>query len=171
MERYIYVIVLNGLNRIFSANSDPKCLIIAVLSTLLMVTYEASQVPSNLDGNEDPREAYFNGSAYLKLASTLSVYRHSGLSFRTCDGGRLFTQRFNVDSISLEVTPEGLVFLAIIGQQRYEAKLNARLLNNAWHYVNLFFRLGNLTLSAAGHTQVRIEFVWKFHLVFKLFTR
>lgn len=103
---------------------------------------------------EHPREAYFNGSAFLKLDSFVSVHRHSGLSFRTCDPGRLFQQKYNDNSVSLEVTPEGLLFAAVIDQQRYRARLNARLLNNAWHSVNLFFRLGNLTLNAAGHTQV-----------------
>ncbi|XP_015599265.1 protein crumbs isoform X2 [Cephus cinctus] len=129
-------------------------LVVAVLSTLSILTHEAPQDADSFAGQEAPREAYFNGSAFLKLASTISVHRHSGLSFRTCDGGTLFSQRINADSISLQVTPEGLLFVAIINQQRYEAKLNARLLNNAWQNVNMIFRLGNLTLNAAGNTQV-----------------
>ncbi|XP_078036277.1 cell polarity complex component crumbs isoform X2 [Augochlora pura] len=128
--------------------------VVAVLTSLLVVTDEAPQDVRHKNYEEHPREAYFNGSSFLKLSSFVSVHRHSGLSFRTCDGGRLFTQKYNDDSISLEVTPEGLLFVAIVDQQRYEAKLNSRLLNNAWQNVNLFFRLGNLTLNAAGHTQV-----------------
>lgn len=123
---------------------------------MLTTTSEAPQDAIGYDGGENSREAYFNGSAFLKLASTISVHRQSGLSFRTCDGGKLFTQTFGSDSISLEVTSEGLLFVAIIDQRRYEARLNARLLNNAWQNVNLLFRLGNFTLSAAGHTQVII---------------
>ncbi|XP_046609004.1 protein crumbs isoform X5 [Neodiprion virginianus] len=127
---------------------------VAVFSSLLITTFEAPQDAISYDTDDNYREAYFNGSAYLRLASTVSVHRQTGLSFRTCDGGRLFIQHFGPDFISLEVTPEGLLFLASVNQQRYEAKLNAKLLNNAWHYVNLLFRLGNFTLSAAGHTQV-----------------
>ncbi|XP_076660402.1 cell polarity complex component crumbs isoform X2 [Halictus rubicundus] len=128
--------------------------VVAVLTSLLVVTDEAPQDIRHKNYEEHPREAYFNGSAFLRLSSFVSVHRHSGLSFRTCEGGRLFTQKYNDDSITLEVTPEGLLFIAIVDQQRYEAKLNSRLLNNAWQNVNLFFRLGNLTLNAAGHTQV-----------------
>ncbi|XP_076303298.1 cell polarity complex component crumbs isoform X3 [Lasioglossum baleicum] len=128
--------------------------VVAVLTSLLVVTDEAPQDSRHKNYEEHPREAYFNGSAFLKLSSFVSVHRHSGLSFRTCEGGRLFTQKYNDDLISLEVTPEGLLFIAIVDQQRYEAKLNSRLLSNAWQNVNLFFRLGNLTLNAAGHTQV-----------------
>ncbi|XP_046739798.1 protein crumbs-like isoform X2 [Diprion similis] len=127
---------------------------VAVFTSLLVTTFEAPQDAIGYDTDDNYREAYFNGSAYLRLASTVSVHRQTGLSFRTCDGGRLFIQHFGPDFISLEVTPEGLLFLASVNQQRYEAKLNAKLLNNAWHYVNLLFRLGNFTLSAAGHTQV-----------------
>ncbi|CAL7947161.1 unnamed protein product [Xylocopa violacea] len=128
--------------------------VVAVLTSLLVVTDEAPQDIRHKNYDEHPREAYFNGSAFLKLNSFVSVHRHSGLSFRTCEGGRLFMQKYNENSISLEVTPDGLLFIAIVDQQRYKARLNARLLNNAWHNVNLFFRLGNLTLNAAGHTQV-----------------
>lgn len=128
--------------------------VVAVLTSLLVVTDEAPQDSRHKNYDERPREAYFNGSAFLKLSSFVSVHRHSGLSFRTCEGGRLFMQKYNEDSISLEVTPDGLLFAAIIDQQRYKARLNARLLNNVWHNVNIFFRLGNLTLNAAGHTQV-----------------
>lgn len=130
----------------------------AVLATLVIASHEALNNASHSSVEDDPREAYFNGSASLRLTSTVSVHRHSGLSFRTCDEGRLFTQKFNGDSVSLDVNSEGLLLVALIDQQRYEAKLNARLLNNAWHTVNLLFRLGNLTLNAAGHTQVFVVF-------------
>lgn len=129
---------------------------IAVLATLLAVAQGAPQDHRYKNYEEHHREAYFNGSAFLKLSSFVSVHRHSGLSFRTCDPGRLFLQRYNDDnSISLDVTPDGLLFVAMVDQQRYKARLSARLLNNVWHNVNLFFRLGNLTLNAAGHTQVK----------------
>ncbi|KAJ8679887.1 hypothetical protein QAD02_015674 [Eretmocerus hayati] len=102
------------------------------------------------------REAYFDGTARLRLNGFISVHRHSGLSFRTCEPGKLFEQRFEPtgESIGLLVDYDGLVFSAKLQQRKLEARLNARLLDNAWHNVNLFFRLGNLTLSAAGHAQV-----------------
>ncbi|XP_063984158.1 protein crumbs isoform X2 [Diachasmimorpha longicaudata] len=124
------------------------------LCCLVLDTQQLPQTLIHAIKEEQPREAYFNGTASLRLASTVSVHRHSGLSFRTCDGGRLFLQRYNDDEISLDVTPDGLIFTAIIEKQKYQAKLSARLLNNVWHNVNLFFRLGNLTLSTAGHTQI-----------------
>ena len=125
-----------------------------------MAIHESSSDASHSSVEDHPREAYFNGTASLKLSSTVSVRRHSGLSFRTCDGGRLFTQKFNGDSISLVVNPEGLILVALIEQQRYEAKLSGRFLNNTWYTVDLLFRrgLGNLTLTAAQHTEVKNSF-------------
>ncbi|XP_016838846.1 protein crumbs isoform X2 [Nasonia vitripennis] len=138
--------------------------VVAVLATLLTTStsYGAPQERSPADellassaALSQAREAYFDGTAQLRLRSFVSVHRHSGLSFRTCEPGRLFEQRFDTgDSIGLRVDHEGLVFVAKLQQRRLEARLNARLLDNAWHTVNMFFRLGNLTLSAAGHAQV-----------------
>lgn len=34
----------------------------------------------------EPREAYFNGSAYLRLKNPMLLWGHSALSFRTCRG-------------------------------------------------------------------------------------
>ncbi|XP_033227185.1 protein crumbs isoform X3 [Belonocnema kinseyi] len=128
--------------------------VVTVLSAILVSTHQIPQEANHLRFQEPAREAYFNGSGYLKLSSFVSVHRHSGLSFRTCEPGRLFKQWIEGDWISLEVNPDGLLFVAIINQQRYDARLNARLLDNVWHNVNLFFKLGNLTLSAAGHKQI-----------------
>lgn len=124
-------------------------IIFTVLVGLSIGTYESAI-------NEDyPREAYFNGTSSLLLNSTVSVHRHSGLSFRTCIGGNLFSQSYNHnDTISLDVTNDGLIFTAIIDKIKYEVKLSARLLNNAWHNVNLIFKLGSLNLTAAGINQV-----------------
>lgn len=132
---------------------------VAALATLLAVIQAAPQGSKWKSHEEqhtlrDSREAYFNGSAFLKLNSFVSVHRQSGLSFRTCDPGRLFLQKYNDDAISLEVTPEGLLFVAVVDQQRYRARLNVRLLNNAWYNVNLTYKLGNFSLGTAGYTQV-----------------
>jgi len=164
IQKYIKTVIFNRYYcfrnvKKFHINNFPTVFFsIAVLATLLAVTQGAPQELRRRNYEEYPREAYFNGSAFLKLSSFVSVHRHSGLSFRTCDPGRLFLQKYNDDSISLEVTPEGLLFVAVVDQQRYRARLNARLLNNIWHNVNLLFRLGNLTLNSAGHTQVNTNY-------------
>nr|CAD7408780.1 unnamed protein product [Timema poppensis] len=99
-------------------------------------------------------EAFFNRTSYVRLQTPISLHSHTGLSFRTCHGGDLFVQHINTSKISLEVRSDGLVFMADLGGRRYESRLNERLLDNSWHYVNLLYRLGNLTLSVAGHQQV-----------------
>lgn len=38
----------------------------------------------------EPREAYFNGSAYLRLRTPMTLWGHSAISFRTCRGELLF---------------------------------------------------------------------------------
>ncbi|XP_044596826.1 protein crumbs isoform X1 [Cotesia glomerata] len=131
-------------------HQEMLCLLFAVLTSLAI----GSLSHSTLAINEDYQEAYFNGTGFLKLGSTISVHQHSGLSFRTCEGGRLFLQTYNDDMISLDVTPDGLIFTAIIDKQRYEAKLIAKLLNNMWYSISLLFKLDNLTLTAAGHSQI-----------------
>uniref|UniRef100_A0ABD2VS18 Protein crumbs n=1 Tax=Trichogramma kaykai TaxID=54128 RepID=A0ABD2VS18_9HYME len=118
-------------------------------------TSTSSSSSSSSSSYVSQREAYFDGSAKLQLRSFVSVHRHSGLSFRTCEPGRLFEQKIEPnDSIGLHVDHEGLVFIARVQGRRLEGRLNAKLLDNVWHNVNLFFRLGNLTLSAAGHAQI-----------------
>ncbi|KAK0172673.1 hypothetical protein PV328_005963 [Microctonus aethiopoides] len=136
------------------ARTGRKMLFLVAVASLLIGINSLPQTTTRIINNDYPREAYFNGSASLRLGSMVSVHRHSGLSFRTCEGGRLFSQSYNDDTINLDVTPDGLIFSAIINKQRYEAKLSAKLLNNVWYNINLFFRLGNLTLTAAGHTQI-----------------
>jgi len=34
----------------------------------------------------EPKEAYFNGSAYLRLLTPMPLWSHSAISFRTCRG-------------------------------------------------------------------------------------
>ncbi|XP_034945316.1 protein crumbs isoform X2 [Chelonus insularis] len=139
--------------RIYARTGKKMFCVVAVFMSLIISINSLSQTTRSIN-EEYPREAYFNGTTFLKLSSMVSVHRHSGLSFRTCEGGRLFTQSYNDDTISLDVTVDGLVFTAFIDNQKYESKLSAKLLNNVWQNVNLFFRLGNLTLTAAGHSQI-----------------
>jgi protein crumbs len=102
-------------------------------------------------------EGFFNGSSYVRLLSPISLHGHTGLSFRTCVGGKLFSQTNGRNSISLEVQTDRLLFSVTIQEQIFDTQLNVRFLDNNWHTVNLLYRLGNLTLSVAGHSQVSSE--------------
>ena len=35
---------------------------------------------------EEPKEAYFNGSGYLRLLTPMPIWGHSAISLRTCKG-------------------------------------------------------------------------------------
>lgn len=72
-------------------------------------------------------------------------------------GGELFSQQYSDNIISITVTKNGLEFLAATATTRYETKIVAHLLDNRWHTINLEYRLGNLTLSVAGETEVKLD--------------
>ncbi|PNF36740.1 Protein crumbs [Cryptotermes secundus] len=99
-------------------------------------------------------EGFFNGSSYVRLFSPISLHGHTGLSFRTCVGGELFSQTNGGNSISLDVQTDRLLFSVMVQGQNFDTQLNVRFLDNNWHTVNLLYRLGNLTLSVMGHSQV-----------------
>ncbi|KAJ9583885.1 hypothetical protein L9F63_021777, partial [Diploptera punctata] len=99
-------------------------------------------------------EGFFNGSSYVRLYSSISLQGHTGLSFRTCVGGELFSQTNGPNKISLEVRNDGLLFSVKINEESFDTQLNVRLLDNTWHLVNLLYRLGNLTLSVHGHSKI-----------------
>jgi protein crumbs len=121
----------------------PACLISLALLLHTQSTVSAQQ-----------SEGFFNGSSYVRLFSPVSLHGHTGLSFRTCVGGELFSQTSAGNSISLEVQADRLLFSVTVEGQKLETQLNVRFLDNNWHTVNLLYRLGNLTLSVAGHSQV-----------------
>jgi len=119
------------------------CLVSLALLLHSQCTYSAQQ-----------NEGFFNGSSYVRLFTPVSLHGHTGLSFRTCVGGELFSQTNGGNSISLEVQPDRLLFSVAIQGHKFDTQLNVRFLDNNWHTVNLLYRLGNLTLSVAGHSQV-----------------
>lgn len=53
------------------------CAFLTLLSTHSLTVYALSV---------EPREAYFNGSAYLRLKTPMLLWGHSAISFRTCRG-------------------------------------------------------------------------------------
>ncbi|CAG9817889.1 unnamed protein product [Phaedon cochleariae] len=105
-------------------------------------------------GPSNQSEAYFNGSSYLRLQNTISLKKQTGLSFRTCYGGSLFSQQQNDDLIELSVNVEGIVFLAKTSGKFFEHKISGNFLNNKWHTVYLQYRLGNLTFDIDGETEL-----------------
>nr|CAH7754904.1 unnamed protein product [Callosobruchus chinensis] len=118
---------------------------------LSLTIYDAIQ---NYGPSSQP-EAYFNGSSYLRLLTTVSLKKQTGLSFRTCaNGGTLFSQTQNDDVIELIVTAEGLVFVAKTAGKTYEHKIRGSFINNKWHTVFLQYKLGNLTMDVDGETQL-----------------
>lgn len=69
---------------------------------------------------DDPKEAYFNGTSYLRLLNPMPVWGHSALSLRTCLGkytiifisrvSREFMQHFNY--IVKSILVHGLVYFS-----------------------------------------------------------
>lgn len=112
-------------------------------------------MPTLVNG-EELGEAFFNGTAYMEVHRPLTLYPglHMGLSFRTCQGGRLFTQTNRQYTFSLEVDgKEGLLFRVFKSARMYEARLKDVFNNNQWHYASILHNIENITLSA-GHHQV-----------------
>ncbi|XP_018896752.2 protein crumbs isoform X2 [Bemisia tabaci] len=101
------------------------------------------------------REGFFNVTSYARL-TPIALNQHIALSFKSCVGGQLFTQRsaLNNQQIILEVHREGVVFIAIVASKRFETRLNVNLLDNTWHTVTLLYRSGNLSISVSGHSQL-----------------
>lgn len=105
------------------------------------------------------REGYFNGSSWLHLFPPISLYKHVGFSFRTCSGGKIFSQTHSSTNmpytqISVEVLHDGLLFTTFLQSRHYETKIQGDFFDNSWHNVNLIYKLGELTISVDGLLQV-----------------
>ncbi|KAB0800392.1 hypothetical protein PPYR_06132 [Photinus pyralis] len=105
-------------------------------------------------GPSDQPEAFFNGSSYIRLQTTLSLKRHTSISFRSCIGGELFTQKHNDNTIELSVNGDIIKFVVNTGERYFETKLVGNYLDNKWHVIQLEYRLGNLTLAVDDHKQL-----------------
>ncbi|KAL7730858.1 hypothetical protein ACLKA6_003615 [Drosophila palustris] len=97
------------------------------------------------------REAYFNGSAYLRLLTPMPTWDHSAISFRSCRGGEILAQQYNKNSIVISVLNDALqVSLAgpaVIGiKNRLDVRLPYQLLDNRWHTLQFKHEYGNLYL-------------------------
>ncbi|XP_050663637.1 protein crumbs-like [Leptidea sinapis] len=114
-------------------------------------------------GASDRPEAYFNGSSYIRLSRPISLKQLVGLSYRTCVGGELFSQRF--EGYTLHVTAlfeQVVVSWARPGQAPREAGLPRETLDNRWHWVALRYRPSPpaLLLELDRDTQVISNVTW-----------
>ncbi|XP_072395755.1 protein crumbs [Diabrotica undecimpunctata] len=119
------------------------------LTIVLAICHEVSSF-----GPSHQPEAYFNGSSYLRLQTIISLKKQTGLSFRTCYGGNLFSQQLNDDLIELSVNSDEVGFEARTGGKKYEHKILGNFLNNKWHTVYLQYVSGNLTIEVDGNIQL-----------------
>ncbi|XP_023158448.1 protein crumbs isoform X2 [Ceratitis capitata] len=96
-------------------------------------------------------EAYFNGSAYLRLLTPMPIWDHSAISFRSCRGGEILAQQYNKNSFVITVLNDflqvSLAGPAVIGpNNRLDVKLPYHLLDNHWHTLQFKYEYGNLYL-------------------------
>ncbi|XP_073817054.1 cell polarity complex component crumbs isoform X3 [Musca autumnalis] len=123
------------------------CLLIFLLSTDSTFLVGAS------------REAYFNGSAYLRLLSPMPIWDHSAISFRSCRGGEILAQQYNKNSIVISVINDflqiSLAGPAVIGpNSRVDVKYSYHLLDNKWHTIQFKYEYGNLLLFIDRESRV-----------------
>lgn len=124
-----------------------------LVSPFLLLAITISSLEKS--GAQRAREGFFNTTSYVSLYPPIVLHKHIGLSFRTCTGGQLFSQRSpSPHSIILDVRAEGLFFTVTILNKRYETRISANLIDNEWHTVNILYRMGNLTISTTGHQQI-----------------
>ncbi|CAG5034752.1 unnamed protein product [Parnassius apollo] len=114
-------------------------------------------------GPSDRPEAYFNGSSYIRLSRPISLKQLVGLSFRTCVGGELFSQRFEGYTLHMTALFEQVVVSwARPGQPQREVGLARETLDNHWHWVALRYRPEplSLLLEVDKDTQVIANVTW-----------
>ncbi|CAG9783383.1 unnamed protein product [Diatraea saccharalis] len=114
-------------------------------------------------GPSDRPEAYFNGSSYIHLSRPISLKQLVGLSFRTCVGGELFSQRFERYTLHVVALYEQVVVSWTLGaQSTREVGLPKETLDNRWHWVALRYRPNPpaLLLEVDNHTQVIANVTW-----------
>ncbi|KAL0896199.1 hypothetical protein ABMA27_012142 [Loxostege sticticalis] len=107
----------------------------------LLIWVASSARAADPVGPSDRPEAYFNGSSYIHLSKPISLKQLVGLSFRTCVGGELFSQRF--ERYTLHVTAlyeQVVVSWALPTQATREVGLAKETLDNRWHWVALRYR-------------------------------
>ncbi|XP_061505186.1 protein crumbs isoform X1 [Anopheles gambiae] len=91
------------------------------------------------------KEAYFNGSAYLRLKTPMTLWSYSAISFKSCRGGEILSQRYSGHALLVSVLPDWVsIVLSTPAQQPIEARVTGRLLDNRWHTLELIYQAGTL---------------------------
>ncbi|XP_055635267.1 protein crumbs isoform X3 [Toxorhynchites rutilus septentrionalis] len=91
------------------------------------------------------KEAYFNGSAYLRLKTPMTLWSHSAISFKTCRGGEILSQRYSGHALLVSVLPDSVtIVLSAPSTQSIEARVTGRYLDNKWHTIQFVYQLGTL---------------------------
>nr|XP_049698738.1 protein crumbs [Helicoverpa armigera] len=114
-------------------------------------------------GPSERPEAYFNGTAYIRLSRPISLKQLVGLSFRTCVGGELFSQRF--EGYTLHVTAlfeQVVVSWARPSHLHRKVGLAKETLDNRWHWVGLRYNSDppSLLLEVDKDTQIISNVTW-----------
>ncbi|XP_067637731.1 protein crumbs isoform X2 [Eurosta solidaginis] len=128
-----------------TASLTPRWLALIVL---LYLTHASAHAGSS---SVTSTEAYFNGSAYLRLLTPMPIWDHSAISFRSCRGGEILAQQYNKNSFVITVLNDflqvSLAGPAVIGpNNRLDVKLPYHLLDNHWHTLQFKYEYGNLYL-------------------------
>ncbi|KAK9871196.1 hypothetical protein WA026_011477 [Henosepilachna vigintioctopunctata] len=122
-----------------------------VLVIFLLVDKAQFSVPHYGPSNQP--EAYLNGS-YIRLLTTISLKKQTGISFRTCVGGNLFSQQQKDEMFELIVKKDSILFFAKISGKMFEERMPGNYTNNKWHTVYLQYTVGNLTMTVDDQTKL-----------------
>ncbi|XP_022113060.2 protein crumbs [Pieris rapae] len=134
---------------------------------VILFAFAQSEAATPL-GPSDRPEAYFNGSSYIRLSRPISLKQLVGLSYRTCVGGELFSQRS--EGYTLHVTAlfeQVVVSWSRPGQPQREVGIAKETLDNRWHWVALKYRPNPpaLLLEVDRESQVISNVTWNGELL------
>lgn len=101
---------------------------------------------TNIVSTSDISEAYFNGTAYLRLLSPMPIWGHTAISFRSCKGGEILSQQYNRHTLWLSVLSDYIQVSLTGSAIRVDARLEYKLLDNKWHTIQFLYEFGKLNL-------------------------
>lgn len=104
-------------------------------------------------------EGFFNSSSYAILNSKFDPRSRTSLSFRTCASGQLLHQEgLTGDFLTLTLTPSGVLELTWqVDSRRHSVELGSNLIDNRWHDIDIIHKLGSVTFSVTGSSQVLVN--------------
>ncbi|XP_050067896.1 protein crumbs isoform X4 [Anopheles maculipalpis] len=124
-----------------------RSLVLAPVTTLgvfIIVMILQCSVPT-VTAIQTEKEAYFNGSAYLRLKTPMTLWSYSAISFKSCRGGEILSQRYSGHALLVSVLPDWVsIVLSTPAQQPIEARVTGRLLDNKWHTLEFIYQAGTL---------------------------